>query len=192
MTNTTRWAATAAAILALSGGSQCHAFLAPGRVVLSQQQACRSSSCTSRSSTVMSADGVDLSASSTAVVAEVDDSSSGSTSSPASGAAPSNDDSVAGTRTEPKEGGTKDAAKEAGRRWIKEMKAGDKVIGYVADTTKFAAFVDCSVVRRGAKVRRAVVWGGSWSLVICTRSRSAFGCYSWLVVFSSAVVRRIV
>lgn len=43
-------------------------------------------------------------------------------------------------------------ATDAGRRWIKEMKAGDKVIGYVADTTKFAAFVDCSVVRRGAKV----------------------------------------
>lgn len=54
------------------------------------------------------------------------------------------------------------AATEAGRRWIKEMKAGDKVIGYVADTTKFAAFVDCSVVRRGAKVRTtaaALVYG---------------------------------
>lgn len=40
-----------------------------------------------------------------------------------------------------------------GRRWINEVKTGDKVIGYVADTTNFAAFVDVGVVRRGAQVR---------------------------------------
>ena len=33
------------------------------------------------------------------------------------------------------------------------MKAGQKVIGYVSDTTDFAAFVDVGVVRRGSKVR---------------------------------------
>ena len=32
------------------------------------------------------------------------------------------------------------------------MKAGQKVIGYVSDTTDFAAFVDVGVVRQGAKV----------------------------------------
>lgn len=53
------------------------------------------------------------------------------------------------------------AAADTGRRWIKEMKAGDKVIGYVADTTKFAAFVDCSVVRQGAKVCTSGTAAGS-------------------------------
>ncbi|CAM9715687.1 unnamed protein product [Scytosiphon promiscuus] len=166
MTNTSRrWAATAAGIIALYGGSQCHAFLVSGRVALPQQQSCRSHRCSSRSANIMSADRVDLSApaaGSTAVVAEVDDGNSGSTSSlsnAAGGSAPSNDDDVAVARTETKGGGTKDAAKEAGRRWIKEMKAGDKVIGYVADTTKFAAFVDCSVVRRGAKDKIMPVTG---------------------------------
>ncbi|CAN0480068.1 unnamed protein product [Laminaria digitata] len=33
------------------------------------------------------------------------------------------------------------------------MKAGQKVIGYVSDTTDFAAFVDVGVVRKGSKVR---------------------------------------
>lgn len=39
------------------------------------------------------------------------------------------------------------------RRWIQDIKSGDKIIGYVRDTTNFAAFVDIGVVRRGAKVR---------------------------------------
>lgn len=38
------------------------------------------------------------------------------------------------------------------RRWINDVKSGDKIIGYVKDTTNFAAFVDVGVVRRGTKV----------------------------------------
>lgn len=41
---------------------------------------------------------------------------------------------------------------DSARRWIKEVKSGDKVIGYVTDTTRFAAFVDVGVVRKGSKV----------------------------------------
>lgn len=37
-------------------------------------------------------------------------------------------------------------------RWINDIKTGDKVIGYVADTTNFAAFVDVGVVRKGSQV----------------------------------------
>lgn len=44
------------------------------------------------------------------------------------------------------------AGKVKRQRWINEVKAGDKIIGYVKDTTNFAAFVDVGVVRRGAKV----------------------------------------
>lgn len=47
----------------------------------------------------------------------------------------------------------KEADNPQGRRWINEVKTGDKVIGYVADTTNFAAFVDVGVVRRGTQVR---------------------------------------
>lgn len=39
------------------------------------------------------------------------------------------------------------------RRWIQDIKSGEKIIGYVRDTTNFAAFVDIGVVRRGAKAR---------------------------------------
>lgn len=49
-------------------------------------------------------------------------------------------------------GTAKEANADADRRWINDMKAGQKVIGYVADTTRFAAFVEVGVVRRGAKV----------------------------------------
>lgn len=41
-------------------------------------------------------------------------------------------------------------------RLIDDVKTGDKVIGYVADTTKFAAFVDVGVVRKGSQVRGKV------------------------------------
>lgn len=41
---------------------------------------------------------------------------------------------------------------EMEKRWIKEVKAGMKLIGYVENTTQFAAFVEVGVVRRGAKV----------------------------------------
>lgn len=51
------------------------------------------------------------------------------------------------------EGEERDADADVERRWIKDMKAGQKVIGYVSDTTDFAAFVDVGVVRHGSKVR---------------------------------------
>lgn len=38
------------------------------------------------------------------------------------------------------------------RRWINDVKSGDKVIGYVTDTASFAAFVDVGVVRKGSQV----------------------------------------
>lgn len=96
------------------------------------------------------ADGLDLS---NTAVTEVDDDGSGATSrsnvaAAAAGSTPGN----TGGATEKKQRNSGGAAAKAGRRWIKELKTGDKVIGYVADTTNFAAFVDCSVVRQGSKV----------------------------------------
>ena len=60
------------------------------------------------------------------------------------------EDVVAAITLPPDGGGGPEAGKE--KRWIKDTKAGDKVIGYVAETTKFAAFVDVGVVRHGSKV----------------------------------------
>lgn len=62
------------------------------------------------------------------------------------------------------EGEERDAATDNERRWIKDMKAGQKVIGYVSDTTDFAAFVDVGVVRQGAKV------GGIQAVVLLSYS----------------------
>lgn len=60
---------------------------------------------------------------------------------------------------ETKAGDASNASEETGQRWIKDMKAGQKVIGYVADTTNFAAFVDVGVVRQGTKVcGRMALW----------------------------------
>lgn len=60
-----------------------------------------------------------------------------------------------GSSTAPSSGSgeERDADADTERRWIKDMKAGQKVIGYVSDTTDFAAFVDVGVVRHGSKVR---------------------------------------
>lgn len=50
------------------------------------------------------------------------------------------------------DGGSGGPDARSDRRWIHDVKTGDKVIGYVADTTGFAAFVDVGVVRHGSKV----------------------------------------
>lgn len=50
------------------------------------------------------------------------------------------------------DGGSGGPEARSDRRWIRDVKTGDKVIGYVADTTGFAAFVDVGVVRHGSKV----------------------------------------
>lgn len=50
------------------------------------------------------------------------------------------------------DGGSGGPEARTNRRWIHDVKTGDKVIGYVADTTGFAAFVDVGVVRHGSKV----------------------------------------
>lgn len=137
-------AAAAVATLVLCGASPSHAFLAAGHTVFApQQQSCRNSRC---SSTTMSTER-DL-ASPAAVVA-----AAAEVNEPAGDEAGASSPTVISTASDTASSATTEsAATEAGRRWIKEMKAGDKVIGYVADTTNFAAFVDCSVVRRGAKV----------------------------------------
>lgn len=101
------------------------------------------------------ADGLDLS---NTAVAEVDDDDGDSGATSRSNVAAAAAGSTSGTNTgggatdKKKQRNTGGAAAKAGRRWIKELKTGDKVIGYVADTTNFAAFVDCNVVRQGAKV----------------------------------------
>lgn len=135
MTTTRRWAATAGALTLLCGASPCCAFLA-GHVVCVPQSG-RSSGGGSRGSCTRPRADSCLSALSPSVAAEVEAAcaSGGVSSSPSADAA--------------EETG---ADADTGRRWIKDMKAGQKVIGYVSDTTKFAAFVDVGVVRHGTKV----------------------------------------
>lgn len=144
MTAGRRWrvsGALAAAATLLCGASPSHAFLAAGHTVFAPQQSCRNSRC---SGTMMSTERDLASPAVVAAAAEVTEpGDEAGASSPTVISTSSDTSSAKGS-----------AATEAGRRWINEMKAGDKVIGYVADTTKFAAFVDCSVVRRGAKVCR--------------------------------------
>eukprot|EP00752_Nemacystus_decipiens_P003968 g3634.t1 len=141
-------AAAAMATMVLCGVSPSHAFLAAGHTVFSSQQTCcRNSRC---SSTAMSTERDLTSPAVMAAAAEVNE--------PADEAAGSSSPTMISTASDTLSA-KGSAATEAGRRWIKEMKAGDKVIGYVADTTKFAAFVDCSVVRRGAKDKIVPVTG---------------------------------
>ncbi|CAN0128831.1 unnamed protein product [Ectocarpus sp. 6 AP-2014] len=162
MTTAGRWAATTAAaavtiaLLRCGGAPPCHAFLASGGMAFAPQHSCRGSRhC--RATSMSAADGLDLS---NTAVAEVDDDGSGATSrsnvaAATAGSTPGNTDGA----TEKKQRNSGGAAAKAGRRWIKELKTGDKVIGYVADTTNFAAFVDCSVVRQGSKNKIVPVTG---------------------------------
>lgn len=149
-------AALAVATLVLCRASPGHSFLSAGPAAFAPQQSCRNSRC---SSTTMSTDrDVASPAVVAAAAAEVhnEDGDEAGSSPPTITSTASDTSSAKGS-----------AATEAGRRWIKEMKAGDKVIGYVADTTKFAAFVDCSVVRRGAKVRTtAALVYGTWRKLV--------------------------
>lgn len=132
----------AAILVLLCGASPCDAFLAVGPSVFPTHQA--GGHRRHSTSTAAMMDG-DLSpAAGLAVVAAEFDETTPAAAAAAAAPAPNTAEAAADAKDT--------AAAGAGRRWIKEMKAGDKVIGYVADTTKFAAFVDCSVVRRGAKV----------------------------------------
>ncbi|CAM9763746.1 unnamed protein product [Pylaiella littoralis] len=174
MPRRSRWAATGATaaatatsaavtLLLLCGATPCQAFLAAAGhgVLVPQQQPCRNNRCSSSRRTAAMSAADDLSPQQPAVVvAEVDDpppgaSASSSSSSSSSSSAEGSTDAEKKTAKPD----AKDAAADAGRRWINEMKAGDKVIGYVAGTTKFAAFVDCSVVRRAAKDKVVPVTG---------------------------------
>ncbi|CAM9248121.1 unnamed protein product [Ectocarpus fasciculatus] len=160
-----RWAAAVTiALLRCGGAPPCHAFLASGGMVFAPQHSCRESRHCRATSMSAAADGLDLS---NTAVAEVDDDDgdSGATSRSNVAAAAAAAGSTPGTNTsggatdKKKQRNTGGAAAKAGRRWIKELKTGDKVIGYVADTTNFAAFVDCSVVRQGAKNKIVPVTG---------------------------------
>ncbi|CAN0042952.1 unnamed protein product [Ectocarpus sp. 12 AP-2014] len=161
MTTAGRWAARAAAavtiaLLRCGGAPPCHAFLASGSMAFAPQHSCRESRYC-RATSMSAADGLDLS---NTAVAEVDDDGSGATSrSNVAAAAAGSTHGNTGGATEKKQRNSGGAAAKAGRRWIKELKTGDKVIGYVADTTKFAAFVDCSVVRQGSKNKIVPVTG---------------------------------
>lgn len=126
------------------------------------------------------ADGLDLS---NTAVAEVDDDGSGATSrsnvaaaAAAAGSTPGNTGGATDKKQQRNTGGA--AAAKAGRRWIKELKTGDKVIGYVAETTKFAAFVDCSVVRQGSKV--GVLPGDEQPVRVLSRLTCLSRCYEYL------------
>lgn len=136
----------AATILVLAyGASPCYAFLAVGPSVLPTHQECGHRRHSTSTDAMVDGD-LSPAAGVAVVAAEFDETTSGAAAAAAASApAPRAAKAASDAKETPAVG--------AGRRWIKEMKAGDKVIGYVADTTKFAAFVDCSVVRRGAKVR---------------------------------------
>lgn len=135
-------AATGATLALLGASPSCHAFLA-GHVVLSANT--NSGMRSTRQPRVGEFCMSTIAASSLSAVATIN---SAGVSSSSAASSDSSKDEAGDTKPED----ASNASEETGQRWIKDMKAGQKVIGYVADTTNFAAFVDVGVVRQGAKV----------------------------------------
>lgn len=124
-----QWAARGGALALLCGALPCESFLVSHVACEPESGRCSGRSMRPRANLCMSTVTPPLAASATGGVP--------STSSAAS---------------EETTGGNAGADASTGRRWIKDMKAGEKVIGYVTDTTTFAAFVEVGVVRQGSKV----------------------------------------
>lgn len=142
-------AATGATLALLGASPSCHAFLA-GHVVISANT--NSGMRSTRQPRVGEFCMSTIAAPSLSAVAA----SAGVSSSSPAASGSSKDEAGAG---ETKAGDASNTSEETEQRWIKDMKAGQKVIGYVADTTNFAAFVDVGVVRQGAKVcGRMTLW----------------------------------